>query len=261
MTDKEKLLRYYRSSGDGELAAKLVDLAEGVSRGAKVKVSDFLAPHAAVIAETVAAHYPAVRVDFFGGYDGAERVKAAFMQQDFPGKPVYQIVALLIRWDKRFSSLSHRDVLGAVLGCGIDRDVVGDIVMVNEGCYVLVHEPMQRFLLASLTSVGSAMVTVSEAELESVPPKEEKVKEIRTTVASLRLDVIAAAGFGTSRTKMSDDIAADKIKLNWQDVRKGDQPVKAGDIISLRGRGRLEMAEVLGTTKKGRMSVLLRRYI
>ncbi|MDU2066543.1 MAG: YlmH/Sll1252 family protein [Sporomusaceae bacterium] len=261
MSDREKLLRYYRADGDGDIAAKLIDLAEAVAKNGKVKVSDFLDPHAMMIAETVSAHYPAVRLECFGGYDGAERVKAAFIQTDFRGKPVYQIAALKVKWDKRFDRLTHRDVLGAVLGCGIEREMTGDIVLMNEGAFVLVHQSLVPFLLSNLTSVGPVTVEIEEADLALIPPKEEKIKEIRTTAASLRLDVIAAAGFGTSRTKMSDDIAADKIKLNWQPVRKSDQAVKAGDVISMRGRGRLEVAEVLGTTKKGRLSILLRRYL
>ena len=99
------------------------------------------------------------------------------------------------------------------------------------------------------------------SDLSTIAPKEERCKEIRATVASLRVDSIAAAGFGSSRSKAASDIAADKLKINWQPVKSASQNVKEGDILSMRGRGRLEVAEVRGTTKKGRTVVVLKRYL
>jgi RNA-binding protein YlmH len=97
--------------------------------------------------------------------------------------------------------------------------------------------------------------------LSEIAPREERIKEIRTTIASLRLDVVAAAGFGTSRSRMAEEIAADKVKVNWQDAKGASQAIKPGDVISMRGRGRVEVCEVLGQTKKGRTSILLKRFI
>ena len=109
--------------------------------------------------------------------------------------------------------------------------------------------------------IGAAPVVVSPLSLSEIAPRVERVKEIKTTVASLRLDVVAAAGFGTSRTTMSDEIGVGKLKVNWQDAKKSDQAIKTGDIISMRGRGRVEVCEVLGQTKKGRTSILLKRFM
>ena len=80
-------------------------------------------------------------------------------------------------------------------------------------------------------------------------------------MASLRLDAIAAAGYGMSRTRMADDIVAAKVKINWQEAKSPSQAVKVGDVISMRGRGRVEVVEIPGQTKKGRYSILLRRFI
>ena len=85
-------------------------------------------------------------------------------------------------------------------------------------------------------------------------------KEIKATVASLRVDSIAAAGFGMSRSKAATEIAADKVKLNWQTVKNAAQSIKEGDVLSMHGRGRLEVTEIRGQTKKGRISVVLKRY-
>lgn len=261
MSERDKILRYYRASGDGDLAAKLLDLAEGVLRNRKYKVSDFLDPYGYSIAETIVAHYERLGLAADGGYEGAERVKAAFVDKEFLGKADFGLTALSLNWDKRYYLLSHRDVLGALMGLGIKREVIGDIIMTGQGCQLVLDNSLAGFVVQNLATVGPAPVTVLQITLSDIAPREEKIKEIKTTVASLRLDVIAAAGFGVSRTRMSEDIAADKVKVNWQEAKSSAQSIKAGDIISMRGRGRVEVCEILGQTKKGRTSIVLKRFM
>jgi RNA-binding protein YlmH len=261
MSERDKILRYYRASGDAELAAKLVDLAEGALRSRKYKVSEFLDPYGLSVAETVAAHYERLNLLSEGGFPGAERVKVVFMDEDFPGKVEYGITALSATVDVRYYQISHRDVLGAVLGLGIKREVVGDIIMGGRGCQIVCDVSMADFISRSLVKIGAAPVAIEPLALSEIAPREERIKEIRTTIASLRLDVVAAAGFGTSRSRMAEEIAADKVKVNWQDAKGASQAIKPGDVISMRGRGRVEVCEVLGQTKKGRTSILLKRFI
>lgn len=260
-SEREKIIRYYKASGNDDIAVRLVDLVEIVLKNRKYKISEFLDPFAFTIAETVAIHYENVRLVADGGYQGAERVKAGFVNTDFLGEVNFGIKAIIVKWDKRFYQLSHRDVLGAIMGLGIKRESFGDIIMIPDGCQLLVDETMSDYILQNLVEIGAAKVSCSEISLSEVAPREERVKEIRTTIASLRLDVVAAAGFGVSRSRMAEEIAAQKVKLNWQDAKNSSQAVKAGDIISMRGRGRVEVTEVLGETKKGRISILLKRFI
>ena len=95
---------------------------------------------------------------------------------------------------------------------------------------------------------------------DPIVSREERTKEIRATVASLRLDAIVAAGFGISRSRAADDISSDKVKLNWQSAGSASKNVRQGDVLSMRGRGRVEVTEVRGQTKKGRTVVVLHRY-
>lgn len=262
MLDREKIVRFYRASGDGELAARLCDLAEAAGKSRKYRVSDFLDPHGYAIAESIAAGAGGrLLLESDGGYPGAERIKAIFISDEYHGKTDSAITLVTAEWDARYYHITHRDVLGALMGAGVKREILGDIIMKGAGCQMLVDSSLASFLMGQLTTIGAAAVTTAVGDLSDIEPREEKVKEIRTTVASLRLDVIAAAGFGTSRSRMAGDIAADKLKVNWQSAKNSAQPVKAGDIISMRGRGRVEVCEVLGQTKKGRISVALKRFI
>lgn len=261
MGEREKILRYYQASGDGDLAAKLLDLAEAALRNRKYKVTEFLDPFGYSIAETIGAHYERLELLSNGGYDGAERVKAAFKNEEFRGNPDYTLEVFSAKWDERYYEITHRDVLGALMGLGIKREILGDIIMCGHGCQIIIDSSLSNFIIHNFDKIGAAPITISQIKLSDIMPREEKVKEIKTTVASLRLDVIAAAGFGTSRSRMSDEVVAGKLKVNWQDAKNSAQSIKTGDIISMRGRGRVEVCEVLGQTKKGRTSVLLKRFI
>lgn len=261
MGEREKIIRYYQASGDGDLAAKLLDLAEAALRNRKYKVTEFLDPFGYSIAETIVAHFERLELLSHGGYDGAERVKAVFMNEEFRGTPDFAFEVFEAKWDERYYQITHRDVLGALMGLGIKREIIGDIIMCGHGCQIIIDSSLANFIMQNFCQIGAAPITISQINLSDIVPREEKVKEIKTTVASLRLDVIAAAGFGTSRSRMSDEVVAGKLKVNWQDAKNSAQSIKTGDIISMRGRGRVEVCEVLGQTKKGRISVLLKRFI
>ncbi|MBP3400575.1 MAG: RNA-binding protein [Selenomonadales bacterium] len=261
MSDREKILRYYKNSGQEDVVSKLLDLADVAAKTRKYRVSEFLDPAGFAAAETIIAQYDSLKLAEDGGYEGAERKKVAFIHRDFMGTESFDITAVRFSWDNRYHELSHRDVLGSIMGSGIKRDVIGDILMRRDHCIVVTSPVIANYLLTSVVTIGAAQVSASEMALDEIPPREQKVKEIRTTVASMRLDVIAAAGFGTSRSKMANEIDVDKVKVNWKDVKSSSQAIKEGDIISLRGRGRVEVAEVMGSTKKGRINLVLRRFI
>lgn len=261
MADREKILRYFKASGDEQLAARLLDLCEGANKSRKFRVSEFLDPHAYNVAEIVAANFENVKVVADGGFRNAERVKAAFVSEDFYGQPDFGMAYFLVAWDKRYYDLSHRDVLGAFMGTGCKRETLGDIVFVPEGCQLVVEKAMVNYLNSNLLEIGSAPVTLKEIDASELLQKEEKVKLINATVADLRLDAVAAAGYGVSRSHMAEEIKSLNVKLNWQEAKKPALAVNEGDVISFRGRGRVEVAEVKGTTKKGRISVTLKRYI
>jgi len=258
---KEKIIRYYKGTEGADTAIKLVDMAEQVMRSQKFRISGFLDLYGQEIAETVVANYPGIRLEFNGGYQGAERQRAMFIDETFGGNPSFDIVVIKATWNGEYEHIGHRDVLGSIMGQGIERDRIGDIIMGGATARILADKTMGAYLIDNLTQIGRTGVSCVEDDLANITPKEESCKEIRATVASLRVDSIAAAGYGSSRSRAASDIAADKLKLNWQQVKNASQSVKEGDVLSMRGRGRLEVVEVRGTTKKGRIGVLLKRYI
>lgn len=257
---REKIIRYYKGTEGESVAVKLVDFAAQAIKNRKCKLTGFLSPFEQEMAGTIAKSLGELNVDFYGGYRGAERQRAAFCHVEFQGTPNFEIAVIKAEWNGEFARLGHRDVLGSIMSLGVDREYIGDIIATKDFARLLVDKKMCDYFTANLTQIGSTAVKTTVDELENISPKEERTKEIKATVASLRVDSIAAAGFGMSRSKAAQEISAEKIKLNWQTVKNASQSIKAGDILSMRGRGRLEVAEIRGQTKKGRVGVLLKRF-
>ncbi|MDD4721470.1 MAG: YlmH/Sll1252 family protein [Acidaminococcaceae bacterium] len=261
MADREKILRYFKASGDENLAAKLLDLCEGANKSRKYKLSDFLDPHSLNVAEIIAANFERIKVETSGGFKNSERAKAAFVSEDFYGNPDYAIDAYKVEWDKRYYTLGHQDILGAFMGLGCKREILGDIIFIPEGAQFVADRSFNAYIVSNLTQIGAAPVQLVNIPLTDLQEKEEQVKIISATVAALRLDAVAAAGYGASRSRMADEIKGQNVKVNWKEAKNAAQTVGEGDIISYRGRGRVELLEVRGTTKKGRTSITLKRYI
>ena len=257
---REKIIRYYKGTEGEATAVKLVDFAAQTLKNRKCKLTGFLSPFEQEMAGVIANSLGELNVDFYGGYRGAERQRAAFCHDDFKGTPNFEIAVIKAEWNGEFARLGHRDVLGSIMNLGVDREHIGDIIATKDCARILVDKKMCDYFTANLTQIGSSPVKTSVDDPENISDKEERTKEIKATVASLRADSIAAAGFGMSRSKAAAEILAEKIKLNWQTVKNASQSIKEGDILSMRGRGRVEVAEIRGQTKKGRVGVLLKRF-
>ena len=116
-------------------------------------------------------------------------------------------------------------------------------------------------MLQNLVSAGRTKLHLEELELSGLHVPQQSVKTVRDTVPSLRLDGIVSSGFSISRGKAADYIAAGKAELNYLPCMKGDKQVQAGDVISVRGLGKIKLETIGGNTKKGRISIEISRFL
>lgn len=209
-----------------------------------------------------------VEIRYFGGYEGAERQIAAFLPDalSYEGETdsmlFFPIDCLKISpCSKKFcEKLSHRDYLGALVHLGIDRCKLGDIVIREQDAYLFCHEQMTEFLLQNLDRVRHTSVMVTRLlNPEDLPGPE--LKEIRGTVASVRLDSMIALAFSSSRSGMLGLIEDGKVFVNGKMVVSNGHPLKPGDVVSVRGHGKFRYEGMENTTKKGRIYVVVNRYI
>jgi photosystem II S4 domain protein len=196
-----------------------------------------------------------------GGYDQAERVRVAIARRELPlDASAVPLAALEISGNFLFDPASHRDFLGSLLGTGIERHKVGDLIDIGErGAQSLVVPELVDYLTLHLTQVRTVPVktrAINLAELKIRPPQ---TKELTTTEASLRLDAIASAGFGIARSKMVDLIQGDQVRVNWKSITQPSHHLKSGDLVVIRGKGRLEIGAI-AITKKERYRIQLKRF-
>lgn len=200
----------------------------------------------------------------FGGYNGAERQMLIYLPEYLDESAMYDEDSPLVCLRAKFyegDSPSHRDFLGALMGAGIARETVGDICVGNNSCDFFVTAEIAPYILQNFVSAGRAKVTLTRISLSDVLVPEPEVKQIKDTLASLRLDSVISSGFRIGRSLASQYISAGKAAINGLPCEKPDKLVSEGDKISLRGMGKILLRSVGGQTKKGRISVVIDRYI
>ncbi|NMB45879.1 MAG: photosystem II S4 domain protein [Firmicutes bacterium] len=261
MFDKTRFLGHL-DGDEREQGSRILDLASEAYTENRPAYSDFLDPRGQEIAVGIVRGVGSLNYQLSGGYRGAERQRLAIFPDYYPLDGVeIPLAAIDIDGTADFSHVAHRDVLGAVLGCGIKREKTGDVLMTGRGAQVIMIPEIVPAVVHNLQAVQKVPVFVAEIDLEQLEAVPKRVKEIRATVASLRLDAVASAGYGTSRSQMAREIRGGKVKVDWKPIDNPAHGIEVGDVVSIRGRGRLEVAEQLGLTRKGRISVLLKRYI
>jgi len=245
-----------------ELIARVIDQAEHAIKTWEVVISDFLSPPEMMEAQASLQRLTDIHCMAWGGYAQAERQRLAIARPEIPlDNTQVALAAIEIAGNFLFDPATHRDFLGAVLGTGIVREKVGDIIVLGErGAQAIVVPELVEFLSMSLTQVRSVPVKTRLIPFEELRIREPKKKEMTTVEASVRLDAIASAGFGMSRSKMADMISGGDVRVNWKDVTSASHQVKTGDLIAIRGKGRVEVGEI-AVTKKDRYRVQLTRFV
>lgn len=230
------------------------DLQRRAENSGRTVFSDFLGLSS--LSELKSMHlFPAPCL--WGGYEGAERVVAAFGEcenEDFP------VCAVEIKpVNKKFADeLFHRDFLGAVLSLGIKRDVIGDII-INENCgYMFCSPNIADYIAENLNEVKHTTVKVQKcAELPVFAVPEPETAEY--IVSSRRLDVLSAAVFGLSRKSAGELFDKERIYVNG--VLKGaSYNVSDGESVTVRGFGKFVFVRECRRTKKDRAVVEMKIY-
>ena len=264
--DKTTLLDRVGAAGEDRLLlAKVLDRAAQAESRNVPAATDFLSPQQQMLTEDLLrlAGVPETGYVRLGGYEGAERALYLFLPdwldpEDAEGESPIRCLRAAFRPEEQ---LTHRDFLGSLMGLGIVREKVGDILVGSGSADLLVLDTVADFLLSSWTSAGRAKLTVTEIPPAHLHIPEVRCEEIRDTVSSLRLDAVCSAGFRMARGKAADLIASGRVQVNWRECVKPDKLLSAGDTVSARGFGKFQLSEVGGVTKKGRTAIVVKRYI
>ncbi|MBQ8164311.1 MAG: RNA-binding protein [Clostridia bacterium] len=228
-------------------SSRIKDLARSAEKG-NICYSDFLTPAERSLVLCMKELAGICRVSFDGGYPEAERVRAKFLPIDFEYEVDSPVFAVEISC--RMGEFSHREVLGSVLGLGISRGKIGDIIMGDKKCTVICDPGIASYIIDNLKRVGRMGVKVKECTEINVFETENET--ITVSVASLRLDIIVAEGFSISRTLAAEMIRGGLCFVNWIKTESPSNTVKLGDVITLRGKGRVKLSNIGGQSRKGK---------
>lgn len=199
-------------------------------------------------------YLPDAETSLWGGYEDAERKIAGFNaeENEFPIKYIEVKV--------KASGLSHRDYLGSVMGLGIERCKIGDIIVSESGAVIVAHSDVGEYIVNTLLCVGRANAQVKEIQREELSLNPKKFSDVSGTVASLRLDSITAMVMGKGRNAACETIKAGRVFVNGLSALKADMKINDKDLITVRGFGKAEV-EVKGRSKKDRIFVTLKKYV
>ena len=259
--DRERIFKILENDVDKITVAHALDCAEMVSDKNMIKETPFLDPYHVEIIQKATNGLFGVKSIAHGGFSDSERKKIIFYPDFLKVEDIEPEISFIEVLGINMSKYSHRDYLGSILGLGLKRDKVGDIIVFDEGCQIVVSNDILDYLLLNLTKIGNAKVEVKEIYPHQLKIAPSKVKEISGTVASLRLDAVASLGFGLSRTKIGVLIKSEKAKVQYKTISNPAYQINQGEIISLRGRGRIEIADVGNLTKKNRIHVTIKKYV
>lgn len=260
--DRNNIDKIARNPEDRVLLAKLWDkISAGIRRNIPANTC-FLSPRELEMARYLFGDEPGLTT--FGGYEDAERKMLVFLPEYLDSGSLYEDDCPLCCLRATFfeeDSLSHRDFLGALMGAGIARDTVGDICVGKGCCDFFVTAEVAPYIQQNFLSAGRTRVHISRIPLRDAQIPQPEVKEIKDTVASLRLDSIISSGFRIGRSLAAQHICAGKAAIDGLPCEKPDKAVPEGMKISLRGLGKIKLHAVNGRTKKDRISVVIHRYI
>lgn len=198
-------------------------------------------------------------VNYFGGYSGAERVRAIINSSN-PRVAEYNIVVYKIEYPKTLQ-ISHRNILGTLMSLGIKRNLIGDIIINDDCAYFICAKEICDFIELEFNEINRQKISikkVSYQQLDNILLVSKKIETI--IVPSLRLDVVVSNGFNEARSKVVDSINLKEVYINNKIITKPDYEVKLNDIISYRGHGRIKFVELGKVTKKNRLVIGIEVY-
>ena len=239
------------------LSAHIADLQRLSVRSGVPRFSAFLNEREAVVAENSVKGRPC----FYGGYDGAARVICGFVEdtyaEELAASDCFPIIPLTFTYRQR-DKLSHRDFLGAILSLQIKRELVGDILTAEGYAVVFVHETAAE-LVSALDKIGKVGVSCQKGITMPIP--QQQTKRIETTVSSLRLDCIVSAAVNISRDRSASLIKSGMVNADFSPCLNVSAEIKENTVISVRGSGRFRLSEISGESRKGRIRIVIEKYI
>lgn len=271
MDKQDVLKKFARNNEDKLLLAKALDKLEEASRYNVPSSTKFLNEQERALLEAALKSYTTSGTAgrfFWGGYENALRTVLIFLPdyldpEDISteqNKGIDPLAYIRVEYPSQ-KSLSHRDFLGSLMGSGVARETIGDILVGESTCDIIILEEILPYVMSNFDAVGRVKIKKSIIDSKSLIIPEQKFVEIKATLASMRLDSVVSTSFNISRANSGEYIASGRVLINHLECKKPDKMIGVSDIITVRGLGKIELHDIGPLTRKGRLSVIIKKYI
>lgn len=264
MTKTDLLNKFSKDPEERVVLARALDQLDRAQTRSIPCATQFLSPAQRAALEPLIAAAGHPKHLFHGGFEGAERTVCVFLpdwQERSDWEPAEELAAVEAAYPPTGAELTHRDLLGGLMGIGLTRERVGDILAGEKSAQIVCLRDAAPIILSQFDQAGRYKLKLREIPLSGLAPAPVEVRLIHDTVAALRLDAVLSSGFSLARGKAADAVTGGRVSLNHRECLKPDRAVSEGDVVTCRGLGKCVLKTVGGRSRKGRIIIEIERYL
>ncbi|MBN8048437.1 MAG: RNA-binding protein [Paraclostridium dentum] len=254
--DKVSLTNHIKDIDLKNKMFKVIDKAYSCIKSYDIKYTDFLNPYEIKNSISILNSFDDIKYRVDGGFEEAERrvitIFPYYMEYEDVQSP---IKVLQIEGNFKFKEIKHKDYLGSLLGLGIKREKIGDINIHDNFCQVIVSKDISDFIIMNLEKVARNSVKVKEIPEDDIAYSKPKYKEISLTVSSQRLDCLISGIYNISRQESLKLINSEKVFVDYEKIMSTSKTIERDALISVRGKGRVIIADIGDISKKGKIKL------
>lgn len=268
--NRQEILNKYENDEDRLLISRLLDKIEFVEKRNTVECTDFLDLKQKSMLENILKALKYTNYRIYGGYENSERtviiiypekLEEVFENEQYDYNNIIQVIRIILPNEMR-GKYNHRDYLGAVIKVGMKREKVGDILVDINGADLIVKKDTIKYLKTSLGELTRfSKSNIEEVDIKQLNVTPQKVELINIIIPSMRADSIVSELIKTSRSKVIEIINSERVFVNCEIVTKNSRILKENDMITVRGKGRFKIKQILNYTKKGNIVLEVEKYI
>lgn len=251
----KELYQHFRES-ESAFINEVFDWLAAVQDNYAPYLTDFLNPRERYIVQSLVNRQADCQAEAFGGFVDAERQRMLLYPPYFtPENDDFELALLTINYPNKFTHISHGQVLGTLMGVGIKRAVIGDIITDGETIKFFSEQQLAAFLEREVRQIGRTAVVTQVVSIDQLVKPLNLSEEKVLSLTSLRMDVLVAGAFHLSRQLAKSLIQSERVKLNWAVDKHPQKELDYGDIVSVRHYGRVQLCGCVGQSRKGKLQV------
>ncbi len=268
--DKKSILDKYKKNEEKLLVSKFLDKIEHVTKTNKIETTDFLNELEQNIIKKVSNLIQYDNLVFYGGNVKSDRkiviiypekMKEIFDSDNFKYDTILSCFRIIIPKIDR-ANFNHSIYLGGIIKLGINRAKIGDILVYDEGADIIVKKETEKFLIGNIKTLNRfSNSEISLIKLDEMVNYKKEFQDIKIITSSLRLDNLVSELAKTSRNKACEILEQERVFVNYQNETKATKQIKEKDVITIRGKGKFILDEIIGNTSKGNVIMNIKKFI